>query len=292
MIDSGAVKSLTGDKIFSVRKIYEDTKDIRLDFLLMMLANTLPVVRDNDHGLWRRMQVIPFNRHFTQEEADENLPDKLIREASIILNIMLAGTHDYLTNSNGYKYRKKWKRQSVTRETKLILSRLSSQMPCISKTAFSFSSRFFTISFIRTRQNKMSVSCRWRKTVYGALGVKRIQEVWKEPLKAARGTLPSRQKEHHLTIRISVRDSNHKSLNTVQIRIINTSIKTVLPSTNWHNFAAIRCIYREAINAAVHKIGELNRMQATCISFRGNRTYSGRLRANSCAGWRYDTTPP
>ena len=107
MIDSGAVKSLTGDKIFSVRKIYEDTKDIRLDFLLMMLANTLPVVRDNDHGLWRRMQVIPFNRHFTQEEADENLPDKLIREASIILNIMLAGTHDYLTNSNGYKYRKK-----------------------------------------------------------------------------------------------------------------------------------------------------------------------------------------
>lgn len=100
-IDSGAVKSLTGDKIFSVRKIYEDSKDIRLDFLLLMLANTLPVVRDNDHGLWRRMQVIPFNRHFTKEEADLDLADKLIREASGILNIMLAGASDYLTNPNG-----------------------------------------------------------------------------------------------------------------------------------------------------------------------------------------------
>jgi len=109
MIDSGAVKSLTGDKVFSVRKIYEDTKDIRLDFLLMMLANTLPVVRDNDHGLWRRMQVIPFNRHFTQEEADENLPDKLIREASGILNIMLVGALDYLTNPNGIQVPEKVK---------------------------------------------------------------------------------------------------------------------------------------------------------------------------------------
>jgi P4 family phage/plasmid primase-like protien len=97
-IDSGAVKSLTGDKVLSVRQIYADGKDINLDFLLLMLANKMPIVRDNDNGLWRRMKIIPFNRHFTREEADGNLGDKLIRESSGILNMMIGGALDYLAN--------------------------------------------------------------------------------------------------------------------------------------------------------------------------------------------------
>jgi P4 family phage/plasmid primase-like protien len=97
-IDSGAVKSMTGDKVLSVREIYAEQKDISLNFLLLMLANKMPIVRDNDNGLWRRMKIIPFNRHFTREEADGNLGDKLVRESSGILNMMIAGALDYLLN--------------------------------------------------------------------------------------------------------------------------------------------------------------------------------------------------
>jgi putative DNA primase/helicase len=97
-IDSGAVKSLTGDKFLSVRQIYSDSKDIELNFLLLMLANKLPIVRDNDHGLWRRMKIIPFCRRFVGKNDDGNLGEKLMREASGIVNIMLAGARDFQLN--------------------------------------------------------------------------------------------------------------------------------------------------------------------------------------------------
>lgn len=97
-IDSGAVKQMTGDRFMPVRKIYEDDKDINIEFVLLMVTNVLPAVRDDDHGLWRRIRIVPFNRKFSEDEMDRDLGDKLLKEASGILNLMLAGARDYLMN--------------------------------------------------------------------------------------------------------------------------------------------------------------------------------------------------
>jgi putative DNA primase/helicase len=61
-----------------------------------MLANKLPKVQADDHGLWRRAKIIPFTRTFRGDEIDKELPDKLVAEASGILNLMLTGAQDYL----------------------------------------------------------------------------------------------------------------------------------------------------------------------------------------------------
>lgn len=95
-LDSGAVKQMTGDLFMPVRKLYSDSETIEIEFLLLMLTNKLPKVSADDHGLWRRMRIIPFNRKFTKEEIDPELPAKLKKEASGILNLMLAGARDYL----------------------------------------------------------------------------------------------------------------------------------------------------------------------------------------------------
>jgi P4 family phage/plasmid primase-like protien len=97
-LDSGLVKQMTGDLEMPVRRNYESAKTIAIEFLLIMSTNKLPRVDEGDHGLWRRTQIIPFDRRFKEEEVDADLPDKLRLETSGILNLMLAGARDYMMN--------------------------------------------------------------------------------------------------------------------------------------------------------------------------------------------------
>lgn len=97
-IDSGAVKAMVGDLTMPVRDNYESAKDIDNEFVLILMANKLPKVSAEDHGLWRRAKIIPFTRTFRGAEVDLDLPKKLKAEASGILNLMLAGAQDYLVN--------------------------------------------------------------------------------------------------------------------------------------------------------------------------------------------------
>ncbi len=97
-IDSGAVKAMVGDLTMPVRDNYESAKDIDNEFVLMLMANKLPKVSADDHGLWRRAKVIPFMRTFRGSEVNPDLPKMLRAEASGILNLMLAGAQDYLVN--------------------------------------------------------------------------------------------------------------------------------------------------------------------------------------------------
>jgi P4 family phage/plasmid primase-like protien len=98
VIDSGMVKQMTGDRQMNVRGLYGESKDIDIEFVLLLATNDLPSIRDDDHGLWRRLRIVPFTRKFSEEEMDKSLGDKLRRESSGILNLMLTGLSDYLSN--------------------------------------------------------------------------------------------------------------------------------------------------------------------------------------------------
>lgn len=95
-LDSGAIKQMTGDRRVSVRDNYGSQKDALVEFVLLMVTNFLPHVAANDNGIWRRIQIVPFNRKFGPDEIDPNLIEKLRAEASGILNALLDGAADYL----------------------------------------------------------------------------------------------------------------------------------------------------------------------------------------------------
>jgi P4 family phage/plasmid primase-like protien len=97
-LDSSLIKQITGDGYVNVRNNYGAPYDMPVEFILLMITNEMPLARDNDHGMWRRAVVIPFNRTFTAEDDDPELPAKLEKEYPGILNEMLAGAHDYLRN--------------------------------------------------------------------------------------------------------------------------------------------------------------------------------------------------
>ena len=96
MMDTGLVKQLTGDRYVNVRGNFQNNEDLKIEFTLLMLANSLPRMRDDDQGIWRRMRVIPFQRKFAESEMVKGLGDQLLKESSGILNLFLQGAQRYL----------------------------------------------------------------------------------------------------------------------------------------------------------------------------------------------------
>lgn len=85
------VKSLVSGDTLSARKLYQGPIEYQPQFKLMMMGNHKPVIRGNDHGMWRRVRLVPFNRTFSEQERDPHLIDKLKSESNHILAWMIEG---------------------------------------------------------------------------------------------------------------------------------------------------------------------------------------------------------
>jgi putative DNA primase/helicase len=57
-----------------------------------MATNHKPVIKGTDHGIWRRIRLIPFTTRIEEDKQDKHLEMKLKNEASGILNWLLEGT--------------------------------------------------------------------------------------------------------------------------------------------------------------------------------------------------------
>ncbi len=91
VLAEGLVKSLVAGDAMSVRKLYCEPFNFTPQFKLLATGNHKPVVKGTDHGIWRRMRLVPFNRKFEGTERDDQLGDKLQAEAPHILAWMLEG---------------------------------------------------------------------------------------------------------------------------------------------------------------------------------------------------------
>lgn len=94
-LDEARIKSVTGfrDKV-RCRRMYEEEIEYFPTFKIFLAVNHLPGIRGTDNGIWRRIQVVPFNRSF-QGIADKTLPEKLAAELSGILNWALEGVREW-----------------------------------------------------------------------------------------------------------------------------------------------------------------------------------------------------
>lgn len=65
------IKQLTGCDLISARFLHKEWFDFRPQFKLWLACNHLPQVDGQDHALWRRIRVIPFNVQFMDADAPE-----------------------------------------------------------------------------------------------------------------------------------------------------------------------------------------------------------------------------
>jgi putative DNA primase/helicase len=96
-LDEGAafaesrLKAITGRDAITARFLHREFFDFMPTHKFWISGNHKPTVRGNDHGIWRRMRLIPFTVTIPKEQRDLNLADKLKGEMSGILNWAIQG---------------------------------------------------------------------------------------------------------------------------------------------------------------------------------------------------------
>jgi putative DNA primase/helicase len=80
------IKSMTSDYgEITARYLYGNEFVFKPEFKIFMATNHRPIIRGTDHGIWRRIKIIPFNVVIPDEKQDRYLGDKLKAEYGRIL---------------------------------------------------------------------------------------------------------------------------------------------------------------------------------------------------------------
>ncbi|WP_461257046.1 DNA primase family protein [Treponema sp. R80B11-R83G3] len=89
------IKKITGNDQITARFLYGEYFNFTPNFKIFMATNHKPVIKGTDHGIWRRIKLIPFTTTIAQEKQDKNLENKLKQENSGILNWLLEGATNW-----------------------------------------------------------------------------------------------------------------------------------------------------------------------------------------------------
>lgn len=91
----GTVKRLTGGDRLKARRMREDFWHFDPSHTFVMLTNHRPIVTGTDEGIWRRLQLVPWEVVIPPEERDEDLPSRLALELDAVLTWIVTGYLDW-----------------------------------------------------------------------------------------------------------------------------------------------------------------------------------------------------
>jgi len=92
-LNEALIKDLTGGDTISARRIYGDPFDFEPTHKLWMFGNHKPIIKGDDHGIWRRVHLIPFEYKFSKDtiRKTEDVMNDFKGELSGILNWCVEG---------------------------------------------------------------------------------------------------------------------------------------------------------------------------------------------------------
>ena len=92
------MKDLSGGDRQRARRMREDFWEFEPTHKLVLAVNHKPIVRGTDHGIWRRLRLVPFAVTIPDDEQDKQLPMKLVDEYPGILAWAVRGCLDWQQN--------------------------------------------------------------------------------------------------------------------------------------------------------------------------------------------------
>ena len=101
LLDESRCKELTGGDQIAARRMRQDFFTFRPTHKLVLATNHRPAVRGTDHGLWRRLRLVPFDVVFDGDRQDKALPERLARELPGILAWAVRGCLDWQRDGLG-----------------------------------------------------------------------------------------------------------------------------------------------------------------------------------------------
>lgn len=94
-LDAAKVKDMTGGGTQVARFLHQNSFEFRPEFKIFIDTNYLPKATDDTLFTSGRIHVLGFERHFSEDERDRDLSEKLESEKSGILNWLLEGLRKY-----------------------------------------------------------------------------------------------------------------------------------------------------------------------------------------------------
>lgn len=95
------VKQLTGGDTITARFLFREFFDFKPQFKIWLAANHKPAVSGSDHGIWRRIRLVPFTVTIPDDEQDKKLPQRLAAELPGILAWAVRGCMEWRANGLG-----------------------------------------------------------------------------------------------------------------------------------------------------------------------------------------------
>jgi P4 family phage/plasmid primase-like protien len=95
------VKTLTGSDAIKARFLFQEYFTFQPSFKLWLAANSKPVIRGQDHAIWRRIRLIPFEIQIPEAEQDRQLGQKLRAELPGILRWAVEGCLEWQEHGLG-----------------------------------------------------------------------------------------------------------------------------------------------------------------------------------------------
>ncbi|WP_026057462.1 MULTISPECIES: phage/plasmid primase, P4 family [Acinetobacter] len=98
-LKEGLVKSLTGGESVTARGLYaKGSVEFKPTWTTIMPTNHKPIIKGGDHGIWRRLMMVPFERNYDADKTlikDTNRSEKLLAEIEGVLAWLVRGALEY-----------------------------------------------------------------------------------------------------------------------------------------------------------------------------------------------------
>ncbi len=85
------VKQITGGDKIVARRLYHAPFEFPPQFKVWLVTNHRPIIKGDEHAIWRRIRLVSFNVTIPDDQQDRSLTKKLLGELSGILNWAVAG---------------------------------------------------------------------------------------------------------------------------------------------------------------------------------------------------------
>lgn len=95
-LDEDLVKRITGGDEITARFLHREFFSFKPRFKLLLVTNHRPSISGTDHGIWRRVVLVPWTVTIPREEQDRRLAERLEAELPGILCWALQGLDEYL----------------------------------------------------------------------------------------------------------------------------------------------------------------------------------------------------
>lgn len=87
-LDTVRMKLLTGTEYITARGLYKDNETFKVESTIWVSCNILPQVIEYDHGTWRRIVLVEFDKTYKSKKSDvvmknDRLGNSHVREASL-----------------------------------------------------------------------------------------------------------------------------------------------------------------------------------------------------------------